>query len=99
MPLSLKWRIKPYLHYLRCHCTWRNHVGAQTQDVGIVVPAAHLCAEDVVNHYGPNAPNLVCGERHAQTCPTHQNAAVTFFAYNGPGYPEGVVRKIGRAHV
>src|SRR5262245_29491994 len=72
-------------------------VCGHTEDVGIVVPAAHLGLDRVAAGYRANAGNLVGHDAHAEASPADEDAAIGGPVRDRFGDREGVVRVVAGA--
>src|SRR5207244_3256152 len=70
-----------------------DDVGAQAEDVGVVVLARLPGREEIVAERGPHSANLVGGDRHSGAAPADQDAGIrprafrtarTTFAFSAP---------------
>src|SRR5881409_822589 len=75
VPPALEFGLQPNAHHAVDEL-FAEKVGGKTEDVGVVVPPAHLGRDAVVAGGGPNTGNLIRGYAHADTRAADEHAAI-----------------------
>lgn len=88
-----KWGLQPEFHHPLDQFLAKQ-VGADAQDIGIVVPAAHFGGDAVMAGGGANARNLIRRDAHSYAGATHQNTTVRQLVTDSGGDLKGVIRVI-----
>src|SRR5437870_592731 len=68
-----------------------EQIGRETEDVGIIVPAAHLGSDAVVARGSADAGDLVRRDAHADAGPADKDATVHTPLTDGLGHLESVI--------
>src|SRR5947209_11153111 len=96
VPTALEVRRQPDVDHAVDHLL-PEEIGRHAQDVGVVVPAAHLGLDRVAAAHRPDAVHLVGGDAHAEPGPANQDAAVGLAPGHRLGDRDREVRVVARA--
>jgi len=89
------WRVEPDLDHAADEFV-SYEVGRQTEDVGVVVSAAHVGGQFVVAERRPYPRDLVGYDGRSDPCPAEQDASFRFTARHTEADGNGIVRVVAR---